>query len=156
MRPYVKSTILFSLLGLSSALNATLAVGYFRGGAESTVAAAPAGEDYCLLDRLKLDAEQRNRLAEMRRKMHEKRAAFQRRAAELKSELAETISATQVDRAALNGLLGRYTENQAAMQRAVVEHLIGVGAMLHPEQRDEFRTLLHTEIFHGMRSSREP
>jgi len=153
MRPQVKSTIIWSIIGFSLALNAALAIGYFRGAAQNTTATAlPADEEYCLLDRLNLDGEQRRLLAEMRHKMHEKRAAYWQSAAAIKAGLADTISATQVDRAALDAQLDRYAKNQAAMQRAVAEHLLGVGAMLRPEQRDGFRTLLRTEMFHGIRS----
>jgi Spy/CpxP family protein refolding chaperone len=156
MRPQVKSTIISSLLGLSLALNAALAVGYFRGAAKKTDAAPTAEDGYCLLDRLEFDTAQQRRLADMRQRMREERAAYWARATEIKRELAEAISAAQVDRTTLDAELERYAENQAAMQRAVAEHLIGVGAMLRPEQRDEFRTLLRTEMFHGIRSSREP
>jgi len=156
MRPQVKTTIIFSLLGLSLALNAVLAIGYVGGAGGRTAAAAPTGKDYCLLDRLDLDTAQQRRLADMRKKMHEKRAAYWKRGTEIKSELAKSISAAQVDRIALGAQLERYAKNQAAMQRAVAEHLVGVGAMLRPEQRDEFLTLLRTEMFRGIRSSVEP
>ncbi len=153
MRPRVKSTIIWSLLGLSLALNATLGIGDLRDLAASK-AAAPAEDCNCLFDRLDLDDDQQRRLAEMRRKIHEKRAAYRQRAAAIKVELAEAISATEVDRAALDTQLERYAENQAAMQRAIAEHLLGVSAMLRPEQRDTFRTLLRTEMFRGIRAAR--
>ncbi len=153
MRPQVKSTIIWSLLGLSLALNATLGIGDLRDLAASK-AAAPAEDRICLFDRLYLDDDQQRRLAEMRRKIHEKRAAYRQRAAAIRVELAEAISATEVDRAALDTQLERYAENQAAQQRAVAEHLVGVSAMLRPEQRDAFRTLLRTEMFRGLRSNR--
>ena len=154
MRPQVKSTVVFSILGLSLALNVALAIGYVRACATKTTTASPAGGDYCLLDRLELDAGQQRRLAEMRRRMLDKRATYWRRAGTLKIELAEAISASRVDRAALDALLERYADNQADMQRAVAEHLRGVCAMLRPEQREDFRTLLRTEMFRGIRSSR--
>jgi Spy/CpxP family protein refolding chaperone len=154
MRTQVKSTIILSLLGLSLALNAALGIGYFCGVEEKTSAASPDEDGYCLLDRLDLDTEQQRRLAEMRRKMREKRADYWQRATTIKIELAQTISTTKTDRTALDAHLERYAENQAAMQRAVAEHLLGVNAMLHPEQRDTFRTLLRTEMFRGIRSSR--
>ena len=156
MRPQVKSTIIFSVLGLSLALNAALLIEHLRG--EKTPAKPPAThqveDDYCLLDSLELDPEQQRRLAEMRRLMHGKRNAYRQRASAIKVELAEAICAAQVDRAALDAQLERYAENQAAMQRAVAEHLLGVGAMLRPGQRDTFRTLLRTEMFRGILLSR--
>jgi hypothetical protein len=156
MRPQVKSTILFSVLGLSLALNAALLIGYLRGQATAaeTAEPQPPEEDYCLLDCLELDSEQQRRLAEMQRRMHEKRAAYWQRATAVKVELAEAISAARADRAALDVQLDRYAKNQAAMQHAVAEHLLGVSAMLRPEQRDRFRTLLRSEMFRGIRSSR--
>lgn len=154
MRPQVKSTVVFSVLGLSLALNVALAIGYLRACAPKTTAASAAGDDSCLLDRLELDADQQRRLAEMRRKMLDKRAAYWRRAGSIKIELAEAISATRTDRAALDALLDRYADNQADMQRAVAGHLLGVCAMLRPKQREDFRTLLRTEMFRGIRSSR--
>jgi len=155
MRPQVKSTILFSALGLSLALNAALLIGHLRdrGAAAGPSAAPPAGEGYCLLDRLELDAGQQRRLSEMRRHMQDKRRAYWQRAAAIKGELAEAIGAAQAERAALDAPLERYAENQAAMQHAVAEHLLGVSAMLRPEQRETFRTLLRTEMFRGIRPS---
>jgi len=153
MRPQVKSTLIWSLLGLSVALNAALVTGFVHGAAEKAPCAPPAGDDHCLLDRLDLDAEQKRRLAEMRRKMHEKRDSYRERASAIKAKLAEAISASRANRDALDALLERYAGNQAAMQRAVAEHLLGVCAMLRPEQREEFRLLLRTEMFRGIRSS---
>jgi hypothetical protein len=153
MRPQVKSTIVWSLLGLSLALNVALAIGHFWVAAQKTI--APSGtDDYCLLDSLDLDHKQQGRLAEMRRKMHEKRAAYWQTATAIKAELAEVISAAQPDRFGLDTQLERYADNQKAMQRAVADHLLGVNAMLHPEQRGEFRTLLRTEMFKGIRPSK--
>jgi Spy/CpxP family protein refolding chaperone len=149
MRPQVKSTILFSVLGLSLALNAALLIGHLRGQATTT-----GSDDYCLLDRLELDTGQQRQLAEMRRGMREKRSAYWQRATAIKVELAQAICAAQVDRAALDVQLERYAANQAAMQRAVAEHLLGVSAMLRPEQREAFRTLLRAEMFRGIRPSR--
>jgi Spy/CpxP family protein refolding chaperone len=156
MRPQVKSTIVLSVLGLSLALNTALLIGYLRG--EETQSRPPIAhrieDDYCLLDRLELDNDQQRRLAKMRRKMHEKRAAYWQRATAIKAELTEAISAAGADRAALEAQLRSYAENQAMMQRAVAEHLLGVNTMLRPEQRDAFRTLLRTEMFRGIRPNR--
>lgn len=154
MRAQVKSTIIWSILGLSLALNVALGIGHLRGAAARTAAVPTSDHDYCLLDQLDLDGDQQRRLAEMRRKMHAKRADYWRRATAIKLELAEAISTAEVDRAALDTQLDRYAENQAAMQRAVAEHLLGVSAMLRPEQRDAFQTLLRTEMFQGIRSTR--
>jgi Spy/CpxP family protein refolding chaperone len=168
MSPQSRSTVVLSLLGLSLALNAALAIGYFRDGVgwgnEDRAAVAAAGTvlesatdraagDYCLLDRLDLDDDQQARLDEMRRTMHEKRDAFRLRAGEIKSALADAICAGEDGRATLDEQLERYAANQAAMQRAVADHLSGVNAMLRPEQRETFRTLLRTEMFRGIRSA---
>jgi hypothetical protein len=156
MRPQVKSTIILSGLGLSLALNAAMAIGQLRGSAQrkDSPAARRAGEEYCLLDQLELDAEQQRLLAEMRRRMHKKRGAYWQSATAIKVELADAICAAPADRAALDAQLERYAKNQAAMQRGVAEHLLGVNAMLRPEQREGFRRLLRTQMFRGIRSSR--
>jgi Spy/CpxP family protein refolding chaperone len=153
MRPQVKSTLISSFLGLSLALNAALSIGYFRSVEEKTAVASSNADGYCLLDRLDLDVEQQRRLAEMRRKMREKRANYWQRATAMRIELAQAISTTKTDKANLSAQLKRYAANQAAMQRAVAQHLLEVNAMLRPEQRDTFRTLLRTEMFRGIRSS---
>lgn len=153
MRPRVKSTIVFSILGLSLAMNAALAIGLLRGVPEHNRAAAPAGSNYCLLDRLDLDNGQKRRLAAMRRRMHEKRSAYWQRATAIKVELAEAICAAPADHGLLEVQLARYAANQAEMQRAVADHLLGVNAMLRPAQRDAFRTLLRNEMFRGIRPS---
>lgn len=154
MRPQVKATIVWSLFGLSLALNAVMVVGHLRGAWEKTLVTSPVDDASCLLDRLQLDAEQQRRLARLRRIMSEKRAVYLQRATAIKSELAETIPATPADRAVLDAQLARYAENQATMQRAVAEHLLAVGAMLRPDQRETFRTLLHTEIFRRIEAPR--
>jgi hypothetical protein len=155
MRPQVKSTILFSVLGLSLALNAAMAIGRLRGSAgQASASAGPAAKGYCLLDRLELDAGQQRRLAEMRRRMHARRAEYWQRVGAIKGWLAEAICAAPVDRTELDAQLERYTKNQATMQRAVADHLLGVNAMLRPGQREAFRTLLRTEMFRGIRPTR--
>lgn len=149
----MKTTLLWSLLGLSLALNAALAIGHLRSEAARN---GPPGDDakdgQCLLDRLSLDREQQLRLAEMRRTMRERRTAYWRQAEAIKGELAEAICSSDMQPGALDAQLTRYAENQAAMQRAVAEHLRGVNAMLRPEQREGFRNLLRTEMFRGIRS----
>jgi len=155
MRPPMKSTLIWSLLGLSLALNVALAVGYLqRSTARAERSGEQAGSGHCLLDRLELDGEQKRRLTALRRSMQDKRAAYWQRASAIKRELAEALSAPPADRAALNAQLDRYAANQAAMQRAVAEHLLGVSALLRPEQREAFSTLLRTEMFSGIRSDR--
>jgi len=143
MRPQVKTTVLASLLGLSLALNVSLGIGYLLG--------ADTGQQ-CMLDKLQLDTEQRDRLSEMRRKMQEKREAFWRRSAAIKADLAEAICAPGSTRAQLDPLLDRFAENQAGMQRAVAAHLSEVNAMLNPGQQEAFRVLLRTEMFRGIRN----
>ncbi len=152
MRAQVKTTVLLSALGLSVALNLSLGVGHmFRARAREPggrVRGATSGR--CLLDRLDLDARQRESLSVLRQTMRGKRAAFWRRAAALKAELAEAIYVSGSDRAQLDRLLEEFAQNQADMQVAVVDHLVSVKSMLHPGQREEFRTLLRTEMFRGI------
>ncbi len=153
MRPQMKITILASALGLSVALNVSLGIGYLHkaGTSEHGSAVPDAPQDQCLLDRLQLDAEQRERLSEMRRKMRDKRAAFWQRSAAIKAELAEAICASSSSLAQIDPLLDRYAKNQAGMQRAVASHLSDVHAMLRPDQQEEYRILLRTEMFRGIR-----
>jgi len=148
----MKTTLLLSALGLSLALNVALGIGHLRARSSSATIARGIDRDPCLLDRLKLDDGQRLRLREMRRRMHEKRALFFQRSSAIKAGLAEAIGAASSSRTQLDAELARYAENQAAMQRAVAEHLVAVSAMLRPEQRDGFRTLLQSEMFSGIRS----
>lgn len=153
MRPQVKTTILASVLALSLALNVSLVLGALSRADERSGAPADRGDDdeRCMLDRLQLDAEQRERLAVLRREMLAKRRAFWQRSAGIKTELADAICAQTSDRERIDSLLLRYSENQAAMQREVVEHLSRVHAMLRPEQREQLHALLRTDIFHGTR-----
>jgi len=154
MRPQVKTSILISVLGLSLAFNASLAIGHLRGPDESVSLSVDSGkaERFCLLDRLDLDSGQRQRLAEMRGKMQARRAEYWKQTNIIKAELAEAICYPDADREALDKLLNRYAKNQASMQRAVADHLLGVNAMLRPDQRKEFRKLLRSEMFRGIRS----
>lgn len=148
----MSSTVLLSLLGLSLALNVGLLLGQGWRPETPPASDAAAGDGGCLLDELQLDAEQREQLGEMRRKMHEKRAAYWRRTSALRAELADAICAAVEEEADLDAELERYAENQVAMQRAVAEHLRAVNAMLRPEQRATFRALLRREMFGGIRS----
>ena len=155
MRPQMKTTIFASLLGLSLALNAALVIGQLQGKKtdQQLPAAQQALDDYCLLDSLGLDAEQQERLVEMRRRMHERRKTFWQRANAIKVDLTDAISSLDGDQARIDVHLERYAKNQAAMQRAVVEHLRTVNAMLRPEQQDGFRVLLRSEMFSGISSA---
>jgi hypothetical protein len=105
-----------------------------------------------MLDRLQLDAKQQARLSEMRRGVQEKRKTFWRRSAAIRAELAKGICASDSSRAQIEPLLDRFAENQAEMQRAVAGHLLDVNAMLRPDQQEEFRVLLRTEMFRGIRA----
>jgi Spy/CpxP family protein refolding chaperone len=149
----MSSTVLLSLLGLSLALNVGLLLGHRWTPETPPASDAPADDGGCLLDQLQLDAEQREQLGEMRRKMHEKRAAYWRRTSALRAELADAICAADEEEADLDAELEHYAENQVAMQRAVAEHLRTVNAMLRPEQRATFRALLRRQMFGGIRSS---
>jgi hypothetical protein len=146
----MKTTLLMSALGLSVALNVSLAWGQLQGA--GTGADQDLNNSECLLDRLELDDEQRARLSEMRDKMRDRRTAFWRRSAAIKAELAEAISTEGAGRERLDDLLERYANGQAGMQRAVADHLLAVNAMLRSDQREEFRILLRTEMFRGIRS----
>jgi hypothetical protein len=149
----MKITILASALGLSLALNVSLGIGHLHkaGTSEHGSAVPDAPQSRCLLDSLQLDAAQRERLSEMRRKMQDKRAAFWQRSAAIKAELAEAICASSSSRTQLDPLLDRYAKNQAGMQRAVAGHLSDVNAMLRSDQQEAFRILLRTEMFRGIR-----
>ena len=152
MRPQMKITILASLLGLSVALNVAFGIGTLHktGTSEQGVPVADAPRGQCLVDSLKLDTAQQERLSEMRRKMDDKRAAFWQRAAAIKAELAEAICASKSDRTGIDPLLSEYSKNQAGMQRAVAEHLSNVNNMLRPKQQEEFRMLLRSKMFRGI------
>ena len=65
-----------------------------------------------------------------------------------KGDLAQALSSS---RGQPDALLDSYAKNQAEMQRAVADHLLSVNAMLRPDQREGFRTLLRTEMFRGIR-----
>ena len=143
MRPQMIITILASALGLSVAMNVSLGIGCLHRADTS---------NECMLDKLQMDAAQRERLSEMRRKMQDKRAAFWRHSAAIKAELAEAICASSSSHTRLDPLLDRFAENQAGMQRAVAGHLSEVNAMLRPDQQEAFRVLLRTEMFRGIRT----
>ena len=151
MRPQMKITILASLLGLSVALNAAFGIGFLRDTSKQGSAVVDPPRGQCLVDSLKLDTAQQERLLEMRRKMDDIRAAFWQRSAAIKAELAEAICASGSKRTGIDPLLKEYAKNQAGMQRAVAKHLSDVNAMLRPKQQEEFRILLRTKMFRGIR-----
>lgn len=153
MRSRVTTTILASALGLSLALNASLVIGTLRQADASPPEDVAQGEaeEHCLLDRLQLDEEQRERLALLRREMLSKRRAFWQRSSRIKAALADAICEEDVDRGRIDSLLSQYAEEQAGMQREIVAHLSRVHAMLRADQREHFHELLRTEMFRGAR-----
>jgi len=135
---------------LSLALNLSLAIGHLlpASGPGSETRGADAGQ--CFLDRMPLDARQRQKLSVLRQTMRGKRAAFWQRATTLKSQLAESICSEKPERSQVVRLVDEFAQNQADMQRTVVDHLLSVSAILSPEQRKQFRTRLRSKMFQGL------
>ncbi len=102
-----------------------------------------------IFSRAALDAAQRARILELRAELVVKRDARARALGDLRAQLAAAVVRAPNDRAALESLLARVSESQAAFQRDVVEHVLAVRAVLHPDQRRAFEDVIATQLREG-------
>jgi hypothetical protein len=128
----------------------------------------------CILDELKLDASQRQRLAKMRKRIWQKRDRFHARVDQIRRLIAQRISRpnpaahaalpektkpngppVQTARKRIQILVERLSRLQADFRMEVVDHLLAVKAMLNAAQRTHFARLLEKRIFTGMRRFRK-
>lgn len=109
---------------------------------------APSGEPV-VFSRTAVDAEQRARILELRAAVMAKRDAHAEEISALRGQLAAAIARTPDDRPVVDSLLVRISASQAAFQRAVVDHVLAVRAVLRPDQRAAFEDVIATQLRAG-------
>ena len=70
------------------------------------------------------------------------RDAHARRIGDLRSQLATTILQDPADQAHVESVLRDIASSQTAMQRAAVDHVLAVQAVLRPSQRPAFAEMV--------------
>ncbi|MBI5510503.1 MAG: periplasmic heavy metal sensor [Deltaproteobacteria bacterium] len=99
---------------------------------------------------LDLTSEQRATILDLRTAFLSYRAENTRKTSELRGELGRLLTADAPDRAAVDDVLRRIGEQQAALQRRVVEQALAVRAVLTPEQRPAFEALMQRHLRAGV------
>jgi Spy/CpxP family protein refolding chaperone len=152
----MKKLLLGGLLALSLAMNLSFGVVYLLqsrvGGGEPGSVHGAAGAQDCLLEQLTLNEHQQAQLGSLRSEMLALRQREAPTMAAQRAELADAIAAEHPDEAAIARLLEQYSAAQQRLQQRAVEHLLRVRGLLDDTQREQFRLLLRTRIFQGIRS----
>lgn len=139
MRRFVFSALLAASLSANAAMVA-VAVWHHR--------PVPSGEPL-LFSRVTLDADQRARISELRSRLVSTRESHGRRIAALRQQLAGVVMRQPADPIAVDRILGAIADDQAAYQRAVVEHVLAVRDVLRPEQRPAFEKMVGEQMSLG-------
>jgi Spy/CpxP family protein refolding chaperone len=136
----VKRLLPWALLAASLAANAAMLL------APPRPFPAAATDEPLIFAKASLDPDQRVRIRALRSELLARRAEHERRLAGLRGQLAAALGKEPEARAEIDATLGRISEAQAAFQRAVVEHVLGVRAVLTPEQRPAFESIVATQV----------
>ncbi len=136
----MKRLALWAVLALS--LSANLAVAAVAVRQRS---AGPSNEPL-IFSKVALDAGQRSRISALRAELMAQRDEHARRIAGLRGELATTILQEPANQARADSLLREIAASQAAMQRAAVDHVLAVKAVLQPEQRPAFAEMVASHM----------
>lgn len=151
----MKRLLIGVALALSLAMNISFVLVFFmrQGMAGPMAGGMGPGQAPCLLDQIALAPAQQERLTAMRATMMALRKEHGQAAAEQRARLGDAITADAPDRAAIARSVEAYSASQRALQQRVVEHLLNVRALLDDGQREQFRQLLRTQIFRGLRAA---
>ncbi len=132
----MKRFALWALLSVS--LSANLAMAAIAVHQRSS---GPSSEPR-LFSRVALDPEQRARILELRSVLLSTRDEHAHRLAELRTRLASAMMRQPGDATTIDAILHGIAESQAGFQRAAVEHVLAVLAVLRPEQRPAFEEVV--------------
>ncbi len=139
----MKRFLLLAVLALS--LSANLAV-----AAMALSRRAPVrGGTPMLFAMVDLDAAQREAISRLRERLLASRDEHARQLAGLRGRLGAAMSAQPLDRAAVDAALREIALVQDGYQREVVEHVLAVGSLLRPEQRQAFERMVEAHMAAG-------
>jgi hypothetical protein len=130
---------------LAASLSANLAVAAVAVRQRSM---APSNEPL-LFSKVALEPAQRSRISALRAELMASRDEHARRIADLRTQLATTILHEQANPAHVESILREIASSQTEMQRAAVDHVLTVQAVLRPDQRPAFAEM----VANHMRSS---
>ena len=148
----MKRLLPWALLTASLAANIALGVSSAR-GERSEFPSEPL-----IFSKVSLDPGQRARISTLRAELLAHREENQRNLAASKQQLAAAIAKDPEDRAAVDSSLRDIAQSQAQFQRAVVDHVLEVRAVLRPDQRPAFESIIarHMEAGGRMHCGLEP
>jgi Spy/CpxP family protein refolding chaperone len=137
----LKRYLLWLVLMLSLSANATVLAISLRNRV--------AHPEMPLLSKVELAPEQRARIMELRGGFLAFRQANHERASTLRGQLADLLKADPPDASRIDESLHAISENQGALQRRVVDHVLAVRAVLRPDQRPTFHDLMTEQLRAG-------
>jgi len=127
---------------LAASLSANLAVAAVAVLQRSS---APSNEPL-LFSKVTLDAAQRSRISALRAELMASREEHARRISDLRAQLATAILHDPANQAHVESILRDIASSQAAMQRAAVDHVLEVQAVLLPAQRPAFAEMVASHM----------
>jgi LTXXQ motif family protein len=127
---------------LAASLSANLAVAAVAVRQRST---APSNEPL-LFSKVDLEPAQRSRISVLRAELMASRDEHARRISDLRAQLANTILHDSANQAHVESILRGIASSQTEMQRAAVDHVLAVQAVLHAEQRPAFAEMVASHM----------
>jgi hypothetical protein len=132
----VKRFALWALLAVSLSANLAMAAVAARQRSWG------ASSEPRVFSKVALDPDQRARILQLRSHLVATRDEHARRIAELRARLAGAMTRRPEDTAGIDSILHGIAESQAGFQRAVVDHVLAVRAVLRPDQRPAFEEVV--------------
>ncbi len=136
----MKRLVLWALL--AGSLSANLAVAAVALRQRSSA----ASNEPLIFSKVPLDAAQRSRISALRAELVTERDVHARRIAGLRAQLATTILHEPADKARVESVLREIASSQGEMQRAAVDHVLAVQAVLRPDQRPAFAEMIASHM----------
>jgi len=106
-------------------------------------------------EELELSPAQEQEFNRLRSTFHDRRREYNTHMTELRKALLAELVAEAPDMERIDEVLSGLSEQQAAIERRLVEHLLSEKALLRPEQREAFRRVLERHILSSENESSE-
>ena len=97
-------------------------------------------------DRLGLTAEQRKRVAPLEEAFARQRGASCETLCVKRAQMIALLKQAEPDRAALRGLIEEIGAEQTALEKATLDHILAVAAVLEPERREKLIAQVSEEL----------
>lgn len=99
-----------------------------------------------VFSKVQLDPEQRERIVSLRSELLARREETQTALQQLRGKLAAEMAREPEDRLAVTSTLAQIAQSQARFQQAVVDHVLAVRAVLRPDQRPAFQSVVAGQV----------